>query len=84
VVESVKERLERAVHSGSVAAGIERGGAVVRGRRGCRGRSWKGRRGAPAWGGARGGDGWAGWWLEEAALGGPGCGGRHQHDARRK
>jgi hypothetical protein len=36
----------------STAARIERGGAVVRGRRGCRGWSWKGHRGAPAQGGA--------------------------------
>jgi hypothetical protein len=38
----------------SMVARIERGGAAVRGQRGCRGRSWKGRRGAPARGGARG------------------------------
>jgi hypothetical protein len=38
-------------------ARVERGGAAVRGWRGCRGRSWKGHRAAPAWGGARGGDG---------------------------
>jgi hypothetical protein len=41
---------------------------VVRGRRGGRGRSWKGRRGAPAWGGARGGDSWVEGWPEGAAL----------------
>jgi hypothetical protein len=40
----------------SAVARVERGGAVVRGRRGCRGWSWKGCRAAPAWGGARGGD----------------------------
>jgi hypothetical protein len=40
----------------SAVVHVERGGAVVRGRRGCRGWSWKGCRGAPAWGGARGGD----------------------------
>jgi hypothetical protein len=40
-----------------VAVRIERGGATVRGRRGGRGRSWKGRRGALARGGAWGGDG---------------------------
>jgi hypothetical protein len=28
-------------------------------------------------GGARGGDSRVRWWSEEAALGGPGCGGRH-------
>jgi hypothetical protein len=67
-----------------VVARIKWGGAVVRGRRGCRGWSWKGRRGAPARGGARGGDGWAGWWLEEAALSELTCGGRHWHDVRRK
>jgi hypothetical protein len=50
VVESVEERMERAVHGGSVVTGIERGGAPV-----------KGRRGAPVQGGARGGDGRAGW-----------------------
>jgi hypothetical protein len=37
-------------------ARVERGGAAVRGRRGGRGRSWMGRRGALARGGARGGD----------------------------
>jgi hypothetical protein len=36
----------------STAVRIERGGAVVRGRRGCRGWSWKGHRGAPVQGGA--------------------------------
>jgi hypothetical protein len=36
---------------------------------GCRGRGWKGRRGAPGRGEARGGDGWAEWWLEEAGAG---------------
>jgi hypothetical protein len=40
----------------SVAVHIERGGATVRGRRGCWGWSWKGCRGAPVWGGAQGGD----------------------------
>jgi hypothetical protein len=43
----------------STTARIERGGAAVRGRRGCRGRTWKGRRGAPVQGGALGGDGQA-------------------------
>jgi hypothetical protein len=60
-----------------MVARVERGGAAMRGR------SWKGRRGAPAWGGARGGDGWAEGWLEGAVLGGPGCGGRRRHDASR-
>jgi hypothetical protein len=41
----------------------------VRGRRGCRGRSWKGRRGASGRGEARGGDGWAEWWPEEVGAG---------------
>jgi hypothetical protein len=78
VFESVNKRLEWAVHGVSAAMGVEQGGAAVRGQ------SWKDRRGAPAWGGTRGGNGQAGWWLEEAALGGPGCGGRHWHSARRK
>jgi hypothetical protein len=39
VVESVEEMLEQVVHDGSVVMGIEQGGAAVRGRRGCRGRS---------------------------------------------
>jgi hypothetical protein len=55
---------------------IERGGVVLRGR------SWKGRRGAPAWGGGRGGDGRAEGWLEEVALSGLGCAGRRQHGVR--
>jgi hypothetical protein len=76
VVESVEESLERAIHGASAVAGVEWGGAAVRGRRGCWGRSWKVHKGAPARGGARGGDGRAGWWPLEAALGGPGCGGR--------
>jgi hypothetical protein len=84
VVKSVEERLERAVHGGSATADVERGGATVRGRRGCQGRSWKGHRGAPMRGGAQGGDGRVGWWPEEAALGGPRCGGRRRHAARRK
>jgi hypothetical protein len=57
VVKSVEERLERVVHDGSVAVGIEQGRAARRGQRSCRGWSWKGCRGAPARGGARGGDG---------------------------
>jgi hypothetical protein len=83
-VKSIEERLEWAVHGGSVAVGVERGGAAVRGRRGCRARSWKGHRGAPTWGGARGGDDRAGWWPEEATLGGPGCGSRRWNSDRRK
>jgi hypothetical protein len=39
----------------SAVARVERGGATVRGWRGCRGWSWKGRRGAPTRVGARGG-----------------------------
>jgi hypothetical protein len=39
-----------------MAVRIVRGGAAVRGRRGCWCRTWKGHRGAPARGGARGGD----------------------------
>jgi hypothetical protein len=66
-----------------MVAHVERGGAVVQSRRGHRGRSWKGRRGAPARGGARGGDGWAEGWSEGVVLSGPGCGGRRWHDARR-
>jgi hypothetical protein len=42
----------------SAVARLEWGGAAVRGRRGCRGWSWKGRRGAPA-----------GVELEEATVG---------------
>jgi hypothetical protein len=68
----------------SVMVHVEQGGAVVRGHRGCRGRSWKGRRCAPVQDGAQGGDGWAEGWLEESALGGPGCGGWCQHSTRRK
>jgi hypothetical protein len=56
---------------------------VVRGRRGGRGRSWKGRRGAPAWGGARGGDSWVEGWPEGAALSGQWCDSWHQHGVRR-
>jgi hypothetical protein len=41
----------------SVVVCINRGGVAVRGRRGCRGWSWKGCRGAPVRGGARGGGG---------------------------
>jgi hypothetical protein len=41
----------------SAVVRIERGGAAVRGERGCRGWSWKGRRGASGRGGARGGGG---------------------------
>jgi hypothetical protein len=84
VVESVEERLERVVHGGLGAAGVEQGGATVRGQRGCRGRSWKGHRGATTQGGARGGDGRAGWWPVEAALGGPGCASWRRHGVRRK
>jgi hypothetical protein len=40
----------------------------VRGWRGCWGRSWKERRGAPGKGEARGGDDWAEWWPEEAGA----------------
>jgi hypothetical protein len=42
---------------GEVGGSLMRLSAVVKGRRGGQGRSWKGRRGAPARGGARGGDG---------------------------
>jgi hypothetical protein len=62
---------------------VEQGGAAVWGRRGRRGRSWDGRRGAPARGGARGGDSWAEVWPEGAVLSGPGCSGWRRHDARR-
>jgi hypothetical protein len=48
----------------SAVVRVERGGAAVRGR------SWKGRRGAPAQSGARGGDGRAEGWLEKASLSG--------------
>jgi hypothetical protein len=61
----------------SRAACVEWGGAVVRGR------SWKGRRGAPTRGGGRGGDGWAEGWPEEAVLSGQGSGGQCRHGARR-
>jgi hypothetical protein len=44
------------------------GDSVLIDHRGCQGRGWKGRRGAPWWGEARGGDGWAEWWLEEAGA----------------
>jgi hypothetical protein len=64
-------------------ARTEWGGAVVRGRRGCQGQSWKGRRGAPTRGGAQGGAGQVDGWLEEVALGGPGCGSQHRHGARK-
>jgi hypothetical protein len=46
---------------------VEQGGAVVMGRRGCQGWSWKGRKGAPAQGGGRGGDSQAEVWPEESA-----------------
>jgi hypothetical protein len=48
-----------------------------------RGRSWKGRRGAPTRGGGQGGDGWAEGWPEEAVLSGQGSGGQCRHGARR-
>jgi hypothetical protein len=61
----------------STVVRVERGGAAVRGR------SWKGRRGAPAQSGARGGDGRAEGWLEKASLSGQECGGWCWHDVRR-
>jgi hypothetical protein len=56
----------RVVSTGARSSG---GDSVSIGRRGCQGRGWKGRRGAPGWGEARGGDSWAEWWLEEVGAG---------------
>jgi hypothetical protein len=63
-------QLKRGWSGLSTVARNERGGAAVRGRRGCRG--WSSRR----WRSGRG-------WSEEAALDGPRCSGRRQHGARR-
>jgi hypothetical protein len=84
VLEVWLNRSKRGWSGLSTVARLEWGGAVVRGRRGCWGWSWKGRKGTPARGGARGGDGRARWWPEEAVLGETGCSGQHQHEVRRK
>jgi hypothetical protein len=65
VVDLAEERLVWAVYGG-----LRRGGgAAVRGWRGCRGWSWKGRRGAPARGGAREGSGRAeGGWRRRCSV----------------
>jgi hypothetical protein len=59
----------------STAARVARGGAAVRAQRVCRGWSWKGCRGASVRDGARGG--------VCRVEGGPGCGSRRRHSARR-
>jgi hypothetical protein len=77
VVDSAEERLEWAVRGGAHRAGRS-GGEGPEGlsgleRSACIGMGWSSRR-------RRSGRGW----LEEAALGGPGCGGWHRHGARRR
>jgi hypothetical protein len=62
---------KRGAHQRAVSMGAwsSSGDSVLIGRSGCRGRGWKGRRGAPGRGEDQGGDGWAEWWMEEAGVG---------------
>jgi hypothetical protein len=80
VVESVKERLERAVCGGTPRVGRSSG----EGSEGLSGLELEGSQRCTGGGGARGGDSRARWWPEEAVLGEPGCGSQRRHEARRK
>jgi hypothetical protein len=68
--ETIGGTSERGAHRRAVSTGVRSSGrdSVSIVWRGCQGRGWKGRRGAPGRGEARGGDGWAEWWLEEASA----------------